>query len=136
MGDAINWSFYGYITPAGGKEVQDWFDGLPEEAQDEIRDVIGYLEHRPSAQWSGPQFKALGGGLSELRIKCNELNKTYRIYGFYWPKGQRHSYTLLLGRDKKVKNADADVSQARDRLSEIEQKVATTHEFEFSQDAD
>jgi len=47
MIETVSWTFYGYRTPAGGKEVQEWFDMLLEEERDEARDVLGYLQVQP-----------------------------------------------------------------------------------------
>ena len=128
----IFWVFHGYVTPAGTREVQDWFDSvLHEEERDEAKDTIGYLQILPLHQWKKPEYSLLGEGLSELRFKVNSLNRTYRVYGFFWPKGRRHSYTFLLGRDKKVKNARADVAEARKRKVSVENGKANVHEFEF-----
>jgi phage-related protein len=127
----INWKFYAYRTRARGREVQEWFDGLEEEEKDEIRDAIGYLQTLPLRLWAKPRYSPLGDGLSEIRIKVSKLNKTFRIYGFFWPEGKRNVYTFLLGRDKKVKNPQSDIAQARKRLKEVEQREVETHEFKF-----
>ena len=131
MVEKISWAFYGYCTLAGGEEVQEWFDGLLEEEQDEARDVLVYLRSQPVNLWSKPEYFPLGDGLSEIRFKVNSLNRVYRIYGFFWPKGERFSYTLLLGRDKKVGNPKHEIAEARKRKSRVETGKASTHEFEF-----
>ena len=128
------WTFHGYVTAAGGQEVQDWFDELQDEAKDEVRDTLAYLEHLPQHLWRKPEYFPLGDGLSELRFKSNVLNKTIRIYGFFWPKGKRHHYTLLLGTEKTVMNPKGDIRNARKRKAEVEQGKRTIHEFEFTED--
>jgi hypothetical protein len=135
MIEKVFWTFYGYLTPAGGKEVQEWFDALLEEEQDEARDTIAYLQSQPVQLWVKPDHFPLGDGLSEIRFKVNSLNREYRIYGFFWPKGKRFSYTFLLGRDKKVGNPKHDIAEARKRKDRIESGKASTYEFEFQKGA-
>ena len=137
MTEDISWVFHGYVTPAGGRDVQDWFDSvLNEEERDEAKDTIGYLRILPLHLWMKPEYSQLGEGLSELRFKVNSLNRIYRVYGFFWPKGRRHCYTFLLGRAKKVKNAQADVAEARKRKVRVENGKAKIHEFEFAKESD
>jgi len=131
MVEQVSWTFYGYQTPAGGKGVQEWFDGLLEEEKDEARDRIGYLQKLPVAQWRKPEFAPLGDGLSEIRFRVNTVNKVVRIYGCFWPKHLRFSYSLLLGAEKKVKNPSHHVAEARKRLSRLERNEASVHEFEL-----
>jgi len=130
MVEEIAWTFYGYQTPAGGKEVQEWFDGLLVEERDEGIDTLVYLQALPVKLWGKPEYGQLGDGLSEIRFKVNALNRVYRIYGCFWPGG-RWSYTLLLGRDKKVSNPRHDIAEARKRKHRLEQGKASVHEFEF-----
>ena len=131
-GDA-QWTFYGYRTQAGTRDVQDWFDKLSDEEKDEVRDTLGYLRRIPSHLWSKPEFDSLGEGLSEIRFKVNTLKRTYRIYGRFWP-GQRHSYTFLLGTIKKVKNPKKDIAKARRRQDQVKRGEVKVHEFEFEED--
>jgi len=132
MADAPLWIFRGYCTPAGNWDVQDWFDGLPWESKDEIRDTIAYLEHLPGAQWRGPEFKGLGEGLSEIRCKVTELGQVLRIYGTHGP--YKSTYTLLLGTAaKKVRNDAKATNEARKRLARVNAKTVGTHEFRFSE---
>ena len=132
MADDPLWTFRGYVTPAGTQAVQDWFDAAPDEVKDEIADALVYLAVVPRVQWQPPRFKLLGDGLSELRFKISELNKWVRVYGFFWPE-KTQSYTLLLGSEKKAKNASSDITKARKRLAEVKSGSATTHVFNFSQ---
>jgi hypothetical protein len=138
MADRISWTFYGYRTPAGGPDVQEWFDGLQEEEQDEVRDRLGYLQKLAPGAWGKPVFEPLGDEISELRIKVNvpHLKAVYRIYGAFWPEGRRYSYTLLLGKDKKVDNDRRGKREAIERLKRLRRGEATTHEFEFERRTD
>jgi hypothetical protein len=133
MAEEISWRFYGYMTPAGGREVQDWYDGLSDEEKDEARDALSYLHKMPNHLWVGPRFKSIGDSISEVRFKVNVLHQqgTYRIYGAFWPVGQRYSYTFLLGKDKKVKNDRRGKREAIKRLRLLEQGRASVHDFEF-----
>jgi hypothetical protein len=131
VSEPISWTFYGYLTPNGGREVQDWFANLLEEEKDGARDTLGYLQAEPPHLWRKPEFSLLGDGLSEIRFRVSSLNRTYRIYGCFWPIGMRHSYTLLLGADKKVGNPRHDIAEARKRKRRLESEEVSVHEFEF-----
>jgi hypothetical protein len=138
--ESVVWKFFGYETAAGGRLVQEWFDGLLAEEKDEARDTLGYLQTLPLRLWSLPEYEPLGDGLSEIRFKVNSLKIIYRIYGFFWPPSpessdgkKRHpSYSLLLGKPKKVKNDRDGVKEARRLKRLIERKEANVHAFKFS----
>jgi hypothetical protein len=128
----IVWGFYGYRTPAGGREVQDWFDNLPDSTKDEMRDVLGYLQVQPRHLWTLPGFEAFDSELSEVRFKDALKNKWYRIYGmFSGPEDRRYSYIFLLGKDKKTGNDKRGKEEARRRLKMIKRREATFHDFKF-----
>lgn len=139
--EGVKWKFYGYVTPAGGKDVQEWFDDLPEEAKDEARDTLAYLQQLPASQWVRPEFSPLGDEIGEIRFKVNieHEQRTYRIYGTFWPEGQRHSFTFLVGKDKKVKNDKLGKKEAVKRLKKLRlprKQGGTIHEFEFEKELD
>jgi len=139
MVDEVSWTFYGYQTPAEGRDVQDWFDGLEEEERDEIRDILGYLQKLTPAAWRDkPDFEPLGDEVSEIKIKVHvaHLKRIYRIYGAFWPEGKRYSYTLLLGKNKKVDNDRRGKKEAIKRLKKLRRREATIHEFEFEKGSD
>lgn len=127
----VHWRFYAYQTHVGNRIVQRWFDGLSEGEKDEVRDVTGYLQKVPAEAWAKPEFKVLGDGLSEIRLRVSVLNKTIRIYGFFWPRGQRNAYTFLLGAEKKVSNPRNDIQKARKRKARVQAGEVQVHEFEF-----
>jgi hypothetical protein len=127
----VFWRFFGYQTPAGGRQVQEWFDGLTDDERDEIQDTLAYLQKLPIHLWKKPDFFPLQDGLSEVRIKVAVLNKTLRIYGCFWPDNIRHSYTFLLGAEKKVSNPTHDIKEARKRKKKVEGKEVSVHEFKF-----
>lgn len=102
--DQISWRFCGYVTPAGGCDVQEWFDALLEVERDEATDVLAYLQHLPRHLWRLPDFESFDTDISEIRFKVGSLKKIYRIYGTFWPERERCSYTFLIGKNKKVNN--------------------------------
>jgi hypothetical protein len=125
-----NWTFRGFETLVGNRRVvQDWFDGLPENASNEAKDTIGYLQHTPIHQWKSPHFEKLEEGLSEVRFRLGKVR--YRIYGYFGPAGYRQSYTFLHGTDKKVSNDLSGKNTAKDRMAQIARREASFHEFEF-----
>jgi hypothetical protein len=129
--EEIRWTFFGYVTPGGGRVVQEWFDSLEDEERDEIVDSLAYLRKQPRHLWKEPGFEAFDPDISEIKVKVGALNRTHRIYGAFWPPGRRHSYTLLIGKNKKVDNDRRGKKEARKRLSKLERKEATVHEFSF-----
>jgi hypothetical protein len=126
-----NWRFFGIQWLGGGKPVQEWFNQLPEEARDEARDSVGYLQHLPIASWKKPKFDPLKGEeVSEVRFETD--SHTYRIYGYYGPSEQgRQVYTFLFGHDKKVRNDAKGKREATRRKGLIERRHASVHKFEF-----
>jgi len=138
------WRFLCFKSEREGCPVQIWFDGLPNEAQDEICDLLRYLRFKTKSKWKKPTFDPLEGegGISELRLgKISREESgviktyTYRIYGFRGPKGFKHSYTFLHGNDKNVRN-DKDAKRiAKERLGQIERREATVCEFQESPDS-
>jgi hypothetical protein len=133
--EPIIWGFYGYQTPAGGKDVQDWYDNLPESARDEIKDVLSYNQMQPRHLWKLPEFESLDSELSEFRFKDSVANKCYRIYGMF-PGGKclgRYSYIFLLGKDKTKNNDMSGKKESLKRLKRINNGEATFHAFKFNQ---
>ena len=59
-----NWTFYGFVSAAQNRLVQDWFDGLSLEVRDELKDILAYLQKTSNSQWGKPEFAPLGEGLS------------------------------------------------------------------------
>jgi hypothetical protein len=138
MTDETCWTFYGYVTPAGSLDVQDWFMSLLPEERDEAKDVLGYLQQLPSHLWVKPDFEKLDHDISEIRFKVNVLHvqRIYRVYGAFWPEKRRHSYTFLIGKDKKVDNDRRGKNEAIKRLKELRSRKATIRKFEFEEGVD
>ncbi|HEY1903607.1 MAG TPA: hypothetical protein VGG56_14330 [Terracidiphilus sp.] len=121
--------FAGYVSEAGGRLIQDWYDGLPEEERDEVKDTLNYLASLPPAQWRRPEFDKLDPPLHEIGCKANAKNHWIRIYGVF-DKNQRGRFIFLYGNGgKKVKNDKPGKRNALARLSLLEQGKARTHEF-------
>lgn len=131
--ETICWIFYGYETPAGGRVVQERYDGLSVVEREEIEDVLLYHQALPRTSWSLPTFEAFDPDISEFKIKVGVLNRFYRIYGTFWPIGKRYSHTFLLGKYKKQKKDRQGEQPARQRLRELRGGNANTHEFEFQE---
>jgi hypothetical protein len=132
------WRFRGFESAADGRPVQLWYDNLPDDAKDEIRDLLDYLQKMIGKLWRRPEFDGLygAGGVSELRPNDIPLESagavevaTYRIYGYFGPN--EGVYTFLHGARKDVRNDTQGKRIARDRLRQVERGTATTHEFEF-----
>ena len=134
--DQILWRFYGYSTPTGGKDVQKWFNSLDEIEKDEAKDVLGYLQSQPRHLWNKPEFDSFDADISEIRFKVGAFRRIYRIYGAFWPEGQRFSYTFLIGKNKKVNNDRRGKQEAVARLKRLRRFEATIHEFEFEKQFD
>ncbi len=120
------------------RPVQSWYDDPHEDARDEIRDLLNYLQKLTSSLWHRPEFDELdgAGGISELRprditleIKGKLESMSYRVYGYFGPA--EGVYTFLHGVRKDVRNDTRGKRIARERLRQIEHGEATTHEFEF-----
>lgn len=138
MADGIEWrwSFLGYGSAEDGRPVQIWFDQLPEEAKDEIRDLLVHLEKMTNRLWRSPEFDPLDGegGISELRpdnvtveMDGGLVTLTLRIYGCF----SGRSYIFLHGTRKTVSNDKNGKRIARGRLEQLKRGEATVHSFQF-----
>ena len=139
------WDFKGFESESEGRPVQRWFDDLPDEAKEEIVDlVVRYLRIKTKSRWQRPSFDPLEGscGISELipRNITMETDRgvetlTYRIYGFFGPGP--HVYTFLHGTRKDVKNDEEGKRVACRRLDELRRRRgATVHTFRFEEKPD
>ncbi len=133
-----SWQFLGVESTLEGQPVQAWFDQLPEDAKDEIVDLLNTLQKVTGRLWRRPEFDPLigAGGISELRpedIPFENAGKlelaTYRIYGYFGPGSG--VYTLLHGVRKGARNDRRGKTVARNRLEQLQRGEATTHEFDF-----
>jgi len=135
-GTKWRWQFLGFESVQEGQPVQVWYDDLPEEVQEEIRDLLDYLAIMTDRLWRKPEFDPLvgAGGISELRpgeVSVERDGKietqTYRIYGCH----RLRAYVFLHGNRKGVKNDQPGKQTAIRRLRQLEDGKAGVHEFEF-----
>lgn len=131
-GTKWRWQFLGFESVEEGQTVQVWYNGLPEEVKDEIRDLLTYLGKMTDRLWRKPEFDGLAGagGISELRPYGKIESETYRIYGFF-PRDRPHTYIFLHGTRKGMRNDKPGKQIAARRLEQLEQGAATVHQFEF-----
>jgi hypothetical protein len=127
----IKWQFWGYVTPAGNADVQDWFDDLLNDEKEDIQDQLAYLQVLPPHLWKGAEFKALGEDISEIRIARGTTKKLFRLYGTFWPKGLRFCYTLLVGKEKKTKNDRHGKRESEARIKLLRSGGASVRHFKF-----
>jgi len=128
------WEFYGFESMSDGPVVQVWFNGLSQEARDEIADIFQSLQLVTARRWKRPEFDPLEGegGISEVRpadIRCDAGCLTYRVYGYFGANS--HQYTLLHGTTKLLRNDIHGKRIAKERLARIERGDATVHKFDF-----
>lgn len=127
--------FFGIDVQDEGRVVQEWHDGLIEDAQIEILNMVLHLARLPMGLWDRPDFDPLDGegGISELRprdIRSDSGNVTYRIYG--WKKyPTKNSYTFLHGTDKEEKNDVEGKECAMRRAQQLFTGGAHPHKFNF-----
>jgi hypothetical protein len=133
------WSFFG-IELEEGRPVQDWFNGLEIEAQEEISDLVEHLRVRRASRWDRPDFDPLEGegGISEIRptnMRGDSGSKTLRVYGIMgYP--EQMCYTFLHGTGKDVKNDRDGKDFAKHRLKQLSGEFErrgkpAVHEFDF-----
>jgi len=127
--------FFGIDVQSEGRVIQDWYDHLIPEAQDEILNLALHLGRLPMGLWRRPDFDPLEGegGISELRpkdVRSDSGNTVYRIYGWRsYPKA--NSYTFLHGTDKEEKNDFEGKEHARRRARQLFDGRAQPHKFNF-----
>ncbi|MFC5864265.1 type II toxin-antitoxin system RelE/ParE family toxin [Acidicapsa dinghuensis] len=122
-------TFAGFVSEAGGRLVQEWYDDLPEEEKEEIQDTLNYLASIPPAQWKRPEFDKLDKGLHEIGCRVCAKNHWIRIYGIFDPQ-RRGRFIFLYGNaEKKVKNDTRGKNKSLERASLLKQGKASTHEF-------
>ena len=126
-----NWTFHGFEGPTGDRPVSNWIALLPDEARDELVDSLVYMQKRPNSEWAAEHFKSLEDALSEIRFRTS--THTYRIYGYFGPKGCHQTYTFLVGTEKKVSNQRDAKRLAKTRRGQIERGEARTYPFTFQE---
>lgn len=128
--------FLGFESAKEGQPVQTWFDGLPPEHLDEVKDRLAALQVLPVSDWEDPLFDPLHGegGISEIRfdkIICIRGKFYYRIYGFF----DEEAYVFLHATNKKVKNDRPGKTIAKRRLHELQEGQAKIHELDLDKES-
>ena len=85
------------------------------------------------------------GGISEIKVENISYERdgklvevTYRIYGFFGPKGHKHAYTFLHAWEKSAKNDRLGKKIAKGRLDELRRggPEAGVRKFDFEGKSD
>ena len=127
MGKLPLWTFAGYITEAGSRIVQEWYDSLPIEEYEELQDLLNYMAS--AEKWTRPDFDKVTSPLHEIRVKANIANHEIRVYGVF-NREVRRQFLFLHGVTAKKKDRDKkgqDIALAR--LALLKQRKASTNEF-------
>ena len=48
------WTFLDFESADEGQPVQSWFNSLPEDHRDEVKDRLGFLQVTPRSLWDEP----------------------------------------------------------------------------------
>lgn len=123
------WRFEGFVTAAGNRVVEDWYWGLDVDDRDNIQDLVNYLGNVERHLWQEPRFKSLGD-IGEIRKKTD--HGALRVYGCF--RDEPHVFVFLNGELKKTNKDNQGMDAARLRLKKLNQKVGTTHEFDFEKE--
>jgi len=126
------WTFLGFESAKEGRPVQTWFDGLPPDHLDAVKDRLGVLQVTSRGDWDEPFFDPLigEGGISEIKfdpIKCMKGQFYYRVYGFF----EDEAYIFLHATNKKVKNDRPGKAIAKRRLHELQESRADVHQIDL-----
>jgi len=120
------WRFLDYCSPGGNNLIEEWYFGLPEEAQAEFDVTLKTLSI--VEDWRGlSEFKHLGrDGLCEIRFKS--ANVQYRPAGFFGPG--RRVFTIYVGSSKKgrIYEPPDAFDLARRRRGMVERREASLRE--------
>jgi hypothetical protein len=128
-------TFVGFVSEAGGKLVQDWFDALSIEDRDEIRDTVNYLVATPITEWKRPEVDKVNHPLVEIRCK-GQAGNAIRIYGAF-SQDVRARFVILNATTNKKKSHDKEAQElAKKRLKSIKSGKASIHEFSFEERSD
>ncbi len=133
------WTFLDFESADEGQPVQSWFNSLPEDHRDEVKDRLGFLQVTPRSLWDEPFFDPLvgeGGEISEIRfdpIKCIRGKFYYRIYGFFGLE-EEESYKFLHATNKKRRNDKDGKAIAKRRLRQLQNGEAKLHQFNMDPD--
>jgi hypothetical protein len=122
------WRFLDYISPAGTNKIQEWYDGLPDDAQAEFDVTLRLLAGQREWRLARQEFKMLSGKqkqLGEMRFSSN--NVQYRPIGMFQPG---RIFVILIGCSKKGTRYTPDdaLDTAVKRRRDVDQGKAGTVE--------
>lgn len=122
------WNFRAYVSPAGTRKFDQWYNALDPAAQAAFDTLLEFLAQRSRSEWTRPDFDLLSGkhsGLGEIRFKANKV--AHRPLGYFGPN--RAEFTFLLGATKKGKNYDPRdaLDTAVKRMKEIKSGKGSVH---------
>lgn len=119
IGGVAVWKFYCYHD---GKNPDLWARWHSDDADERDRgahaQTFDVLEKQ--SFWKEPQVKTLKGGLIQIKIRGS---RQWRLLGFYYPKGERRSFTILstcYHKDKRYHPNQDAIKMAGQRMKEIE----------------
>ena len=119
------WTFYCHDD---GKNPDLWARWYANDASERDRaahdQTFDILEKQ--VIWKEPQVKTLSGGLCEIRISGSVK---WRLLGFYYPKGIRRVFTLLMfcyHKQRRYSPPDA-LNMARSRMKALMANKARVH---------
>lgn len=135
LGDQdCKWRFEAFESAEENSPVQSWFDSLPENHRDHIKETLAFLQVTPRAYWEEtPNFDPLigAGGISEIKLDplmSGEGRFYYRMYGFFGPE-EEGSYRFLHGTNKQQRNDRNGKATAKRRLDQALDGQAAFHEL-------
>lgn len=99
-----------YATSDGGRPVTDWLNGLDDTTAARVLTRIGRI-----ARGNFGDHKAVGGGVSELRI---QFGPGYRVY---YARVEATVVLLLFGGDKSTQKRD--IKRAKEYLADFQSRT-------------
>jgi hypothetical protein len=120
------WKFMDYCSPAGNNLIDEWYHGLPEEAQADFDVTLKTLSI--TEDWRGlSEFKHQGDeGLCEIRFSTG--NVQYRPAGFFGPGARTFSIYIGCLKKGKVYSPPDAFDSAKKRRRKVERGEATLSE--------
>jgi hypothetical protein len=91
--------------------------------------LVNHLGNVERHLWQEPRFKSLGD-IGELRKKTD--HGALRVYGCF--RDESYLFVFLNGELKKTNKDKQGMDTARLRLKKLNQKVGTTHGFDFEEE--
>src|SRR6266566_1568366 len=98
------WTFLDFESADEGQPVQSWFNSLPEDHRDEVKDRLGFLQVTPRSLWDEPFFDPL-------------LAR------------EEKSHKFLHATNKKRRNDKDGKAIAKRRLRQLQNGEAKLHQF-------